>query len=652
MTCTNSGSFNGEFNDEFNDISRSIVKQITCLHNGKAIPTIGFNYLNTVSPCVNSKQVCMFTYWKLLEQNSFGDDFKAVIFTNDTNVKSYDQLAKHMNLTTGIFNRDIEIITYITYAKRFDKNGKLIVKKKKKATKSKKLVEPIDINTAKPIILLLKYTEPNLMNKITTFSPDVVIVEEINRKKPAHIEFYGALKQLCSKTNESGSAVISFSRYLSTEDIVKKTGITDTIVSHRPKSSSDIISDNELYLKIVLMDSQTNMSNCKTRTIELMDRLDQNLQNSALKKVVVIFDDNADTDMKMYIKHYRENMYNYHNLMDVLPYDGTDQEQIDRFADLYTRTDSLRHLSKNSRTKLLESIVSSRADAGILFANLSTITSSKNTVALTNIDCVVNYSEQLKDDNINYRTVMMYLTTACTVDSQITLIEHSDTNVQKQLRRLHSMFYDQDKDRIENYVDFVKDIKSEKILIESESIKSQSELTKLEKQFNITKADKDYYNRFNVVYIVPLSTDKNDDLSTSEQYEIEKEYLQAKVSNDDLTDESELIKNTKSKIYSGPKWMGRDDRMEIPGNKVGLLNKTTKMIEICDIIDVHKFGRRLKRQEWREKGNKNKNILFLSPVRYRMKLAAFTNTVNKMKGKEIDPKKIKLMERFELGKLI
>jgi hypothetical protein len=267
---------------------------------------------------------------------------------------------------------------------------------------------------------------------------------------------------------------------------------------------------------------------------------------------------------------------------------------------------------------------------------------------------VVNFSDTLKEDNMSYRTVMAYLISTSAVDAQITLIEKKEANIQEQLHKLHELFYDQEKDSVEKYIDLTKDIKNDKISLDNFT---PSDKVKLEKEFNITKADKDHHNRFNILYIVPLPTKRQQDadLPIRDYYDVEKNHFRTNVSDVALAEEFALVKNPKAKtnVYSGPKWIGRDDKMEVPGNKIGFLNQATKTIEICDIIDVHKFGRRIKRQEWKEKGNRTKNILFLSPVRKKMKLTRFKQLVMKtQKKKQLDIKKLKYLDRFELGRRI
>jgi hypothetical protein len=155
----------------------------------------------------------------------------------------------------------------------------------------------------------------------------------------------------------------------------------------------------------------------------------------------------------------------------------------------------------------------------------------------------------------------------------------------------------------------------------------------------ITESDRRIYNRNKTIYIVPIS--KHESL-IKKYYENESEYLYSSISIDNLKQEFEQITkpNSALKIYSGAKWLGTDKQNEISGNMIGFLHQKKKIIEICQIIDVCKFSRKFKRPEWKEKENKDKNILFLSPIINTIKVSEFEKSQN------INTHEIENMEEF------
>jgi hypothetical protein len=184
--------------------------------------------------------------------------------------------------------------------------------------------------------------------------------------------------------------------------------------------------------------------------------------------------------------------------------------------------------------------------------------------------------------------------------------------------------------------------------IENKTIRLTKELSEdnknelQKKLFKIKEKDREFHHRKNIIYIITVP--KIQSASVNQHYQIEKEYFNKNISIDRLKEQIEQIKNPKCKLkeYSGPKWLGSDQNIEIPGNKIGFADETNNTLEIFEIIDVNKFCRRDKRPEWKEKENRGKNILFLSPMIKKMKLSKFKENIKYSKLKHIDN-----MSKFE-----
>jgi hypothetical protein len=616
-------------NNEMYDIWRCISTQITRVHMGKIIPTPGYNHLSIISPCLDSCFMALFVYWRIIEQNSFDTQFKAIIFTDTVNTYCPTIQNIRESQIVNLFDQNIVNIV-LSYT------GHVGKKRNEKA-----------------LLLIIDRTEKNLIEKITIFGPDIIIIDELHTDvKNKHCELYGAInmcldnyRTLGYRNASPGTAVISFTKniYQDIDDIAKKTSLVNSMIIYRTKNFYDMIAHKNLELRIDLIDDTT-----KNSPMTMMKKISNicRMNNGPLKKIIMIFDNSKDlvTFMQFYKKNYKAidpvtKMSRFHNLIDVQPYNGCNKTQLANFCDLYSHRQSERFLKINDYAKLLKKSISGRGDPGILFVEASVITMPQNILLLENVDCVINFSLTLKKNIIAYRSIMYCFALISITDIRISLVECIEKNISAQLIRLHDIFFNRFTDNIEKYTDIINKIASKKITLMPEF--TDNDKKKLEQALKITPADKKYHNRENIIYIVMIPKQRNE--SINQYFQIEKKYFRATVSRDKLRAEMKLITTTKSKKYSGPKWLSGADKLEIPGNKIGFVDEKNDHIKICEIIDVHKFGRRNKRSEWKEKENRDKNILFLSPVIGQMSLSKFkqgigSKTIQYMKSIEI-PKK-------------
>lgn len=199
------------------------------------------------------------------------------------------------------------------------------------------------------------------------------------------------------------------------------------------------------------------------------------------------------------------------------------------------------------------------------------------------------------------------------------------------------------------------------LLISNKQISSEVNLTnqrrdQLESTYSIRKDDYDYINRYSIVYVNPITTKRNDNpMSATGMYQMESQYLYlpspktgkiyefsqmnsyTKAVSDrteELRNEVEQIINAKNdrvrlKKYSGPLWLGRENASEQEGSLVGFSNEILDTIEFAQILGTFKFTRTYKRDGWTEKENRDKKILFLSPIFRKQKLSEFRKQIKR-----------------------
>jgi hypothetical protein len=191
-------------------------------------------------------------------------------------------------------------------------------------------------------------------------------------------------------------------------------------------------------------------------------------------------------------------------------------------------------------------------------------------------------------------------------------------------------------------------------IIHSEMKLTDKKRVKLESIYSIKRADQDYVNRHKIMYITTL-TKSVLSMSTTHMYSLEHQYMylpSAKTGKikgfinnkaylarvKDRTEElrmevNQIVNAANNKVrlknYSGPLWLGLDNGSESEGSMVAFANEDKNTIEYSLILGTYKFTRTYKRDGWTEKENRDKKILFLSPVFKRDTLSEFKINMKK-----------------------
>lgn len=238
------------------------------------------------------------------------------------------------------------------------------------------------------------------------------------------------------------------------------------------------------------------------------------------------------------------------------------------------------------------------ANSGMMFINTKDL-SDFNT---PNIDCVFILDEEIRNTTDFYK--LAHILTENTIDKHILFCEILERNLHTHLHRLTDVFYNNQLSNVQKYAKIESDIQNGFIKLDVEFNDMRKD--KLERQLKITAQDKAFDKRHRTLYLIT-------DLET---YEAEEELLKSTDYNE-LVEEFELINRAKKPTkntphYSGAKWLC-DDSI-IVDTKIGFVHKKQKIVEFCTVIGAKLFSRREKRAEWKEKENKGRYILYLSPI--------------------------------------
>jgi hypothetical protein len=248
------------------------------------------------------------------------------------------------------------------------------------------------------------------------------------------------------------------------------------------------------------------------------------------------------------------------------------------------------------------------------------------TSALDNIDCLIMLSNKINNKHYKYLTTMLAANRIR--GASLLFVEKLKKDHMQQLYSLSKTFYDQKMTNMQLYNKIMSDMKNGIIHIDIEM--NDARQTRLEKILNITDADRRYNNREKIIYIMTIP---RSDVPDASLFAAESEIIHSNLNDEKLMDEYTAITNAKKGMrnvlsYSGPKWVGRSDKIEIPGNKIGFAHELTDTIQICEILGVKPYTRREKRAYWKEKDVKDRNILFLSSIKGTYKLSKFKRENN------------------------
>ena len=591
------------------------IKQMTCIMNshihkivnGKITPEIGSVYLNIMSRSIDQIYILFEYLQNILDQNEFNPMFRIIIGLNNNIDTKMD--TKMDNKIDNIINIEYMI------PKKLKNNIYVCDSYDDYLKQNKKIL--------KPSIIICKLSQ--ISDYVKEFNPDLILIDEIKYKKIGKKE-HQIYDSLCNLSYLY--SIVSFTKYINTTDISDI--ITDNLkICYKYKNLSEQLNNKKLSIGFKFVSQETIAD--PELVIKLISEQSINYTDKNKKFLVIT---NHKKIIKLFNKLSNKSTINssYHGLIDIRAYDASNEKDLNDFLKLYTHDSTdldIQFLSKGKRSKYLNHINAIHSENGILFMDINQFNQmyDKNILhILRNVNNIMMLNDMIRENTEKYNALMMLLmSNNYKISKNITFIEPEEKYLYKQLFRISNIIYPESLTNIEKFQNICQMIKNNNII--SNVIFDHKIKQKLEKMFKITESDKRFYNRNNTIYIVTISKTNS---TIKEYYENEKEYLRSSLTIDDLTKEFEQIIKPKSlsKTYSGAKWLGTKRQNEISGNMIGFLHQRKQIIEICQIIDVHKFSRKFKRPIWKEKENKDKNILFLSPIINTIRLSELIQSQN------------------------
>lgn len=331
-------------------------------------------------------------------------------------------------------------------------------------------------------------------------------------------------------------------------------------------------------------------------------------------------------------------------------------------------------------------------DIAMLIVTLDDLMQSTDSViGLRHVDCVMLCNESgLTTDSIRLMDSVVLMNvdnttvTDTLTDTRLTVIDINRNDMVTQTLTTYNTFYDADRmhyllevqslctdddDRHTKLTELKKTYNLEcysKLcrLVDSkiiDTLLNRGDRVKLEKMYGIRKKDYDYIDRHKMMYMNTLTKSRLS-MSTGIMHDLEQQYLyipnkvgkitgyrnnsvytdKAKLRTEELATEVSMIMSNQLKNYSGPMWLGKDDGTEAQGSMIGFADEDKDTLEVCQILGTYKFTRTYKRQGWTEKENRDRKILFLSPVLLQVPLSDLKKSL-----KRPTYKKFARMEKIE-----
>jgi hypothetical protein len=609
--------------------SVSTTKYITRLYNGKALPEVGKNLICLLSPCTNVSVTSLCTYWELLKQNAFSTDIKCVIVTdessdinNDISISDvYSNLISDIRDSNDNFMEQdiIEVIDLNKYLEKTTIKKRSTTIKKMDIDK-KSILFVIDVND-------INNTNHTILNNIVMVDPDIIIFNNLQ----IQMDLISKVTKNIIGIPNKNTSIISFTNDEKSLDGLPRDHIYN--IAYRTSTCFEkiITKSHTLHFDLMKLNTNTNMEQIMDKLNSCVRHVERQIliidDDSLLTKKMIIILDSIDTVNKLY-NHYKKQRCYYDCLADVDPYNSTDQEDVLNFP-------------------LISPYTSKLITSGILFIsgeNLLDVFNISNN-AIDNIDFLIIFDNTLKQNHNMYRRLVTSLVSNDLPKQHLVYMELCEKNLHQQLHRLSKTFYDNNSTNVQLFNELKVGIESGMIRLDVDFNDMRQD--KLERMLKITEADKRFDNRQNIIYIVTIPQSKASMIHNN--YKTEENILNNDISDELLIDEFNAISTAKKgsrKIpkYSGAKWNGRSDKIELSGSKIGFVNEKTDTIEICEIIGVMNYVRREKLPDWKEKDCKNKNILYLSSIKDRYSLSNFKKI---MKLKKSD--RIVYMQEFEVN---
>jgi hypothetical protein len=381
---------------------------------------------------------------------------------------------------------------------------------------------------------------------------------------------------------------------------------------------------------------------------------------------------------------YRQSDIYHPRLLECTSYS---KENFNRFSDLNNRFASSFFLkddtasateSDSTKSDLTQSDLT---QSGMLFITIEDLIDlMRSPIQLRYVNFIFTLNTEGLSDDLKYIVSQVLSANRDTESKTFVYFDVYRKLLGRQLSNIYETFYHQNRvaeeNEIRNAIDSGK--KSEvtglkklhklnsftdlNILISNNQIMTEISLTdkkreKLESIYSIRRADQDYINRHSIAYVNMISRAKQskNPMSTTGMHVTEspylylpspktgkikgfiqnKPYLQVVTERtDELKIEVDQIVNAKSdrvrlKNYTGPVWLGRDNGKEREGSLIAFADESNGTVEFAQILGTHRFTRTYKRDGWTEKENRDKNILFLSPVFERQKLSEFNRRIRR-----------------------
>jgi len=569
------------------NIIKSILSEIKTVYNGILIPEPGHNYLSILPHTINEPKLLCDIIYNMIYGNSYNNTFKIVVLTDINNISLVKSLLEYC---VDINKCSINDIVKVDMSK----------------------------NKIKPLTQVYLTDYDTDSNIIQNCKPDIILIGEIDRITSDNISLFNNI--ISKKETNHRSSIISMDKLIKNDlngvsNILKNTKI---IFKRQQPSFNNL---NVTYRAIKLLNDPKTLIN------DIMTIINKKNRKNKIFKIVVNTN-NKDLSTKLYEQYQkmtRLNNITNDNQYLLLSIRGYHINDVDKFMRLYDRSLESIIFTKDKYTNLINSDIKYKSDSGILFTHSSYLTKHKDGINIfNNCDIFINMDDRLVKKKY-YRTIIETISnnsySCANIKSNIIEIKK---DIIMQLNRLGKSIFD-DSSRRDRYFRLIELINDKKILINKVNNLKTDITEKLEDYYNINIKHKVIHNKDNVMIMIPVPNNSSSSINMNYQYE--KSYLKKKLSNDILLEEIELIKKKKGS-YSGPIWIGSLDKVEIPGNKIGFIRGSDDLIKICEILHVDKFSRKYKRPNWKEKENRNKNILFLTPIINSMKLSELKQKLN------------------------
>lgn len=619
------------------DASLSMKNHITRLYAGKALPSTDKNLVCVLSPCTDVSLASLCMYLELLKQNVYNTDIKCVIVSPSfTGINEGEPSEYFSNLLTEIRESAIghlrSAIGYLRSAEAYmdrdiievvDVNAYSSTAQIKAKIKSKSLTTIKKMNIdAKSLLCVIDNKHDDIMNIISTFNPDIIIFNNLLNQ----IDLITKMMNFNRDTS-----IISFTTDESDIQSIPKNHQYEIL--YKTSTCFEKISSKAHYMHLDLMKiikTNENNDNETDKVKNIMAKLNScinhverqillmNDEAILTKKIVVVLD--STRTMNTMYNHYKSKKSYYDCLVDIEPYNSSNHDDVIKFSMISPYTNTYNN-------------------HGILFIDsndANNIFNIENNV-INNIDFLIVLDENFKQNQSMYQRFITSLVSHILPKQHLVFAELAEMNLHQHLHRLSKTFYDNSATNVQMYNELKMGIESGMIRLDVNF--NDMRQNKLERTLKITEADRRFDNRFNIIFMVTVPRSPASTIHCN--YEIEKAILDNELSDDVLLDEYHAIAKSKKGSrnipkYSGAKWISRNDKTEIAGNKIGFINDKTNSIEICEIIGVLNYTRREKRPDWKEKECKGKNILFLSSVRVTYELSEFKKEMKINKADRIE----------------